>query len=166
MPLRKTTFGPLAIVLRGGGSKGHDPRTIGSGGDVGLDIQVPVTQTANVFQISQPDGTVVYAIPAGGTGTPLTAPGAIPLVGGTYTITNAAATALTLAAPTVAQNGMSITVISATAFAHTITATGLLQTGSAAVNLATFAAFAGARVTFTAVNGKWMTSGAQGVTFS
>lgn len=166
MPIKKTTFGPVAIVLRGGGSLGHDPRTIGSGKDVGLDIQVPVTQTANVFQISQPDGTVVYAIPASGTGTAITAPGAIPLVGGTYTITNAAATALTLAAPTVAQNGMTIHVISATAFAHTITATGLLQTGSAAVNLATFAAFAGARVSFTAQNGKWMTSGAQGVTFS
>lgn len=85
----------------------------------------------------------------------LSADGAIPLVSGLYFVTKASAAALTLAAPTTAQDGMKIEVTSDTAFAHVITATGLLKTGTATVNISTFAAFAGASITMVARGGKW-----------
>ena len=105
------------------------------------------------------------------------ASGAIPLpaLGTTYFLTKAGVAAMTLAAPTAGtpqagqaggQDGLVVRVISTTAYAHTITATGLLQTGSASVNVATFAAYAGASVTLMAYNGKWITIAATGTTFS
>jgi hypothetical protein len=63
-------------------------------------------------------------------------------------------------------DGIEITRASATANAHTITATGLFQTGTASVNLATFAANAGAGLTLMAYNGKWIVIASVGVTFS
>jgi len=161
MTTQKTSFGPTVITLRGGGAKGHDQLTVGAGTQVGLDIQIPTTQSVPAFQITQPDGTVIYAI--GGSPT-VQAAGAVPITGGNYVITAGSAQALTLAAPT--QNGTTITIKSATAFAHTLTATGLLQTGAAAVNVATFAAFAGAGLTLQAYNGKWMVMSSVGITFS
>ena len=74
---------------------------------------------------------------------------------------------MTLAAPIPGtQDGVTITLTSATAFAHTLTATGLLQTGSAAVNEATFAPFAGSSLTLKAYQGKWLVTSAVGITFS
>lgn len=58
--------GPLVVTLRGAGASGNDPLTKGAGADVGLDIQVPTAQTANTFQITKPDGTVVFGIGPGG----------------------------------------------------------------------------------------------------
>lgn len=84
-----------------------------------------------------------------------------------YIITRAAADLMTLAAPTsVVDDGLQIVITSGTAFAHTITATGLLNTGSANANVATFAAFAGATVTLMAWAGKWNILYSTGVTFS
>jgi len=148
------------ITCRGAGSKGHEAQTIGSGKDVGLDVQIPTTQTANAIQVSQPDGTVIWSVGAPA----VIAAGAVPVTGGNYIITAGSAQALTLAAPTV--NGATITITSNTAFAHTLTATGLLQTGSAAVNVATFAAFAGASLTLVAYGGKWQVRAATGIAFS
>jgi hypothetical protein len=160
--------GPTQITLRGGGSAGNDPELKGAGSDVGLDIQVPVSQTANCFQITKPDGTVIYAISAGGVArvpVAIAASGAVPASpGADYIITDPGVAALTLAAPTA--NGTTITISSATAFAHTLTATGLLQTGTAAVNVATFAAFAGAGLSLRAYNGKWIVTSSTGITFS
>jgi hypothetical protein len=98
----------------------------------------------------------------------LAASGAInPHVSASYLITKAGVAALTLAAPTGnVDDGTTIDVTSTTANAHTITATGLLQTGTSAVNLATFAAYAGARVTLTAYQGVWYAQDPIGVTFS
>ena len=78
----------------------------------------------------------------------LAASGAInPHQSATYVITLGSAAALTLAAPTAGtDDGVQITITSNTAYAHTLTATGLLQTGTATVNLATLAAFAGASI--------------------
>ena len=56
----------VIITMRGAGSKGNDPYTIGSGGDVALRLQVPVTQQANVLQVEQPDGTVIWSISGSG----------------------------------------------------------------------------------------------------
>lgn len=86
---------------------------------------------------------------------------------GTFVVTKAGVAALTLAAPTAtADDGMEIIITSGTAQAHTLTATGLLNTGSASVNLATFAAFAGAGVTLMAYQGKWNVLASVGVTFT
>jgi len=85
----------------------------------------------------------------------------------TYFITNAAATALTLAAPTAGtMDGYSISIISTTGYAHTVTATGLLKTGTASVNAATFAAFAGAHLDLIAYQGLWYANNVAGITFS
>ena len=81
-----------------------------------------------------------------------------------YMITKAGVLADTLAAPTT--NGIIITVASTTANAHTVTATGLFQCGTAAVNLATFAAQAGAGFTVISYNGKWVVLSSVGITFS
>lgn len=87
----------------------------------------------------------------------LAADGAVlPHVQNNYVITKAGVAALTLAAPTATvDDGKIIVITSNTANAHTLTATGLLQTGTATVNLATFAAFAGASITLMAYQGKW-----------
>ena len=76
--------------------------------------------------------------------------------------------ALTLAAPTVAQNGLRMTITSSTAFAHTVTATGLINDGvtGGSKNLATFAAFAGASMELMAYAGKWQVLSLNAVTIS
>jgi hypothetical protein len=86
----------------------------------------------------------------------------------TYVITKAGVLADTLAAPvTGTDDGKIITVTSATANAHTITATGLLQTGAGAnANLATFAAQPGAGLTLMAYQAKWYVLASVGITFS
>lgn len=162
--------GPTAITLRGAGSSGNDPYK-SAGTDVGLRIQVPLNQTAPALTIEKPDGTVIYSIDASGgaqkTPSVLAADGAIPVVAGSYVITKPSAAALTLAAPTPGtQDGLTITISSASSFAHVITATGLLQTGSAAATTATFAAFQGAGVTLRAYNGKWQVTSAVATTFA
>ena len=163
--------GPTVVTLRGAGSSGNDPLVKGDGGDVGLDIQIPTAQTANAFQITKPDGTVIYAIgPNGAAKVPvaITASGAVAVRPGTdYVITKAGIAALTLAAPTAGtDDGVTISIISSTLFAHTLTATGLLSTGTASVNVATYAAFAGAGLTLKAYQGLWLVTASVGITFS
>lgn len=99
----------------------------------------------------------------------LTVDGAIsPSAPGSYVITKAGVLAATLAAPAASPggNGIVIDVSSTTANAHTITATGLLQTGTVSVNVATFAAQAGAGLRLMSYNGKWIVKSAVGITFS
>jgi hypothetical protein len=84
-----------------------------------------------------------------------------------YLINKGSAAAITLAAPVAGtDDGKCIQFISATAFAHVITATGLLRTGSAAVNTATTAAQIGAQVVFMAFGGKWFVQSQVGITFA
>ena len=95
------------------------------------------------------------------------ASGAISVASQTALLTKAGVDAMTLAAPVATtQDGMVITITSTTANAHTVTATGLLKTGSASVNLATFAAFAGAGFTVMAYQGLWYVIASTGITFS
>jgi len=82
-------------------------------------------------------------------------------------ITRAAALALIGSAPVSGADDLKlIQIVSLTAFAHTFTATGLLQTGSASVNAATFAAFAGAGLTVMCFQGKLVVLYSNGITFS
>ena len=84
-----------------------------------------------------------------------------------YVITKAGVAGMTLGAPTATtDDGLIIIVTSNTANAHTITATGLFQTGAATVNVATFAAFAGASVTLMAYQGKWNVLNQNAITFT
>lgn len=88
---------------------------------------------------------------------------------GYFVITKAGVAALTLAAPPTAAklgNGLVIIITSRTANAHTLTATGLLNTGSAAVNVATFNPFAGATLALISDNALWNVLFANGVSFS
>lgn len=86
---------------------------------------------------------------------------------GTYIITKTSAWTGTLAAPASGvADGTTIHLTSATAYAHTLTATGLYGSGTAAVNLATFAAYPGAGMTLMAYQGKWLVIYSTGVTFS
>lgn len=97
----------------------------------------------------------------------VTTNGALSVSSGYYLVTKAGVEAMTLAAPTAgAQDGLTITIQSTTANAHTLTATGLLQVGTASVNLATFAAQAGAGLVLRAYNGKWVLISSVGITFS
>lgn len=100
--------------------------------------------------------------------TALTTNGAInPNTAANYVITKAGVLADTLAAPTAGtDDGKVIIITSNTANAHTLTATGLFQCGTASVNLATFAANAGAGLTIMAYQGKWNVLGSVGITFS
>ncbi len=98
----------------------------------------------------------------------LAANGAIPNhTSHAYVITKAGVAAMTLAAPTAGtDDGIEIVVTSDTANAHTITATGLLDTGTASVNVATFAAQKGAGVSLMAYNARWKVTASVGITFS
>jgi hypothetical protein len=124
-------------------------------------------------------------------GTPpalIAASGAIPItpttgpIGGNFVITKAGIAVLTLAAPKAGaqnwqniggflknnggQDGTILVITSGTLYAHTLTATGLLGTGTANVNEATFAAYAGAGVVLMAYGGLWLVLSSTGITFS
>ena len=124
-------------------------------------------------EASTADGDVIEVLRFGGIGiaspvvaTPLS--GAIAVAQSTIMLTKAGVNAMTLAAPTAAQEGLVITIVSQTANAHTVTATGLIDNGitGGSKNLATFAAFAGASITLMASNLKWAVIASNVVTVS
>jgi hypothetical protein len=81
--------------------------------------------------------------------------------GNNYIANNAAAPDLTtLIAPVAgADDGLSIAFYSASAFAHKITSTGNISSGTSSANSIALAAFAGAGVILRAYNGKWQIIG-------
>jgi hypothetical protein len=89
--------------------------------------------------------------------TSYTTDGAIAIQSGTVLLSKTSAGAFTLAAPTTAQNGTRLRIITTTAFAHVITATNLLEDGvtGGAKDTATFAAFPGAALELEANAGEW-----------
>jgi hypothetical protein len=81
-------------------------------------------------------------------------------IDGTYdlvTLSKGSAAAMTLAAPSLEQDGHELTIVTKTAFAHVVTATNLLADGvtGGAKDTYTFAAFAGGSVTLIALGGLW-----------
>ena len=82
----------------------------------------------------------------------------------TYVITKAGVCAITLGAPSKAQNGLRLTFRSATANAHTITYTAGFLGDTTASDVATFAAKVGAAVTVEANAGTWGILAASSVT--
>lgn len=132
--------------------------------------------TNGLLYINQGTATSPLWVPISTSQLPLTtiiANGAISVrPSASYVITKAGIAAMTLAAPTAGapsaggDDGTMIEVFSSTAFAHTITTVGLLQTGSDAVNSIAFNPFAGSSVGLLAYNGKWIIVDPIGVTFS
>lgn len=115
--------------------------------DVNGNIQAPGMQT--ILTLLAASGAITPGTPAA------------------YMITLGSAAALTLAAPAVGtDDGKVIEIFSTTAFAHVLTATGLLKTGASAVNTATFAAVAGASLTLMAYNGLWYVQSQIQITFA
>ncbi len=94
--------------------------------------------------------------------------GALTISPGVVKITKAGVLAATLAAPTAAQEGQAITIVSRSNNAHTITATGLIDDGvtGGPKNLATFAAFCGASITLMPIDEKWNVVSLNAVTIS
>jgi hypothetical protein len=96
------------------------------------------------------------------------ADGAIGVKSGVVAITKGSAAALTLAAPTdVTDDGARLTIISETAFAHTVTQTtpGFNNAGAAG-DVATYGAAAGNAMVLIARGGKWWTEQLKGVTLA
>lgn len=87
-----------------------------------------------------------------------TADGAIAVEQHKAIISKTSAAAMTLAAPTAAQAGIEIVLTSGTAYAHVITATGLIDDGvtGGAKNTVTLGAFVGATATLFAYNLHWV----------
>jgi len=81
--------------------------------------------------------------------------GAISGLGGMAVLTKTSIGAYTLAAPS--GDGIILTILSRSAFAHVVTATGLLDDGvtGGSKNTLTFAAFAGANAQLQSYGGKW-----------
>ena len=73
----------------------------------------------------------------------------------TYVITKATAAAITVGAPSKAQNGLRLTFRSNTAAAHTVTYTTGFYGDAGSSDIATFAAKAGASMTIEANGGAW-----------
>lgn len=87
-------------------------------------------------------------------------------VPGDYVVKTAGVDAMTLAAPTLANDGIVISVFSDTTNAHTITATSLLANGTALKTTATFAAFRGAGLILKASNLVWHVLSSTAITFT
>lgn len=86
---------------------------------------------------------------------------------GLFLINKGSAAAITLAAPRAGTDDFKqIQFISTTAFAHVITATGLLKNGTTNANVATTSAFAGSGLTLMAFNGLWYLVAQNVVTFT
>lgn len=83
----------------------------------------------------------------------ITGDGAVTISSGSVLLTKGSAAAITLAAPTAAQVGTAITIFAGSAFAHVLTATGLLNNGTTGGphNTWTSAAFKGSSITLIAM---------------
>jgi hypothetical protein len=83
--------------------------------------------------------------------------GAISIAAQITRLTKGSAAAMTLAAPTAAQEGTVLMITAGSAFAHVVTATSLIQDGvtGGAKTTMTFAAFVGATITLIALNLQW-----------
>jgi len=94
-----------------------------------------------------------------------TADGAIALTPGIHTIAKTSAAAMTIAAPS-GQDGLRLTIVANTDFAHVITFTGsTLLDGTTGANLTvTLTAFKGSAITVVAVGTKWLLENSSNVT--
>lgn len=153
---------PGVYTVRGRGSEG----TAAAPHDILTNVYASVS---NDFGNPQP-GTVVTIDPAEDLAISIGQDQTLSLNGSNtvYNINKASAAAIVLPAPNVSDNGVTLVFTSLTAFAHIITATGLLRDGTSGSpkTSATFAAFTGATMTVVAENGFWNVLALQNVTLS
>jgi hypothetical protein len=126
---------------------------------------VVVERVASGIALVEP---LTYAAPKGGHLQVAAADGAIAIKhGATVVITKGSAAALTIADPATADNGCRMTIISTTAFAHTVTrtTTGFNNAGASG-DVATFGAAAGNGMTIVAYGAKWYVENTLGVTLA
>lgn len=85
-----------------------------------------------------------------------------------YNINASSAVTMTLGAPSLVANGATLIITSNTAFAHVLSAVGLINDGTASTphNTVTFVARVGAGITLVAENGFWNVTAQQAVTVS
>lgn len=134
------------------------PRNAQGGGaflpqaDYDLDGQINFSQDPTVGSSRLPLSTIKQKV------TTYTADGAIAVEGGVHVISKTSAAAMTLAAPTAAQDGLTLTIVAGTSFAHVITGTNLFWAGETGgpFNKITTAAFIGSAATIVAVGGLWL----------
>lgn len=120
--------------------------------DGGFPVKTAVTLTESA-QAAVRAGINPNKVPA----TVYTADGAIDPTAGFVILAKTSAIAATLAAPTAAQAGQELVITAGTAYAHVVTATGLLDDGvtGGAKNAWTSAAFVGSSITLRAYNLHW-----------
>lgn len=116
--------------------------TTGLWSDLAANPSANITPTAQIRNVDH----VTYSVNGAIT---------VPVKDTTVVLNKAGVAAMTLGAPAKDQDGLTLEIVSNSANAHTVTATGLLNTGTATVNLATFAAFKGASVRLKAIQGLW-----------
>jgi hypothetical protein len=112
---------------------------------------------------------IIYGDPLQGPITLLTgtADAINPHAPGNYVVLTGSADGITIGAPTsVVDDGCTIVITSNTAYAHTVTSTGNIQTGAAGTGVLTFAAYAGASLTLRAYGGKWQLINNQAITIT
>ena len=90
--------------------------------------------------------------------TTITGDGAITIESGVVVLTKGSAAAITIAAPSAAQDGTTITIVAGTSWAHVVTGTNLFWAGETGgpFNKITTAAFIGSAATIVAVGGLWL----------
>jgi len=142
--------GTVINVLRGQNGTGQAAHVNGAQVQIGLpgDFAAIGEWLGSSMTVKQTEGAINWpaiflsgsadAIPAG--------------VAGFYVVKTAGVDAMTLAAPTAAQEGNIIQIWSDTTNAHTLTATSLLANGTALKTTATFPAFRGAGLTLRVCN--------------
>jgi len=113
----------------------------------GLTSDLPDFPVGQVAQV-QPEGQTIVTASVDGA---LSIPNQNTLV----LVQKAGVCAMTLAGPTAAQDGLVLTILSATANAHTVTYTAGFYGDTTSSDVATFAAKVGASMTIQAQGGKW-----------
>lgn len=141
------------ITLRSRGDQGTAavPHNAGapvvfSDGTAGDLADLPPAKTSAAFPGAVYDDEVAYSV-SGAISVPRKNTLAI--------LTKAGVAAMTLAAPSKADNGVVLTILSQTANAHTVTYTAGFYGDTTSSDVATFAAKAGASMTLVAYNGAW-----------
>lgn len=174
-----TETATVRLRTAGGTCKMVASAAITAGADVFAAASGKIAPTGSIFigkalQAASGDGSVIEVLrksrtTAVGPVVLAAASGAIAIASSVVVITKTGSlAAMTLAAPTAAQNGTQLIVTSTTAFAHTITATTLIDDGvtGGSKTTATFAAFAGASITLLAYEDKWLVLSKNVVTIS
>lgn len=127
--------------------------------------------TTNFDSVTTEDSPGFIGDLSGGVKLPVqvaSADGAITIKSGVVMLTKAGVAAMTLAAPTAGtDDGKELTIIAATAQAHTVTIGGGLNGAGAGADVGTFGGAVGDRFSVVAYNGAWYASGAHvNVTFA